>query len=250
MEFGRTSVGMRSSVTAEVLLRQVVDPNVAISAMVGLITQADKLSQGSAYNRELFKNLVRYGNLHLIFAEKDRGRASMRVYESVKHLYHCKRSPLFWLQYAIAALVSQSFDRAKTYFDNAYSYAENIDAYESYQIDNHYARFLLERAIVQRDSTSAVAVFRESRKLLFAQLANERRHYPFRVAANWGTFYTTFRSGLSEAEKKEIRNAAGYVVKRIEALPTDRAEHRSVRECRDQMQFILADAAPSPEDPH
>jgi hypothetical protein len=40
MEFGRTSVGMRSSVTAEVLLRQVVDPNVAISAMVGLITQA------------------------------------------------------------------------------------------------------------------------------------------------------------------------------------------------------------------
>lgn len=104
MEFGLTSVGMRSSVTAEVLLRQVVDPNAVVTAVIGLINRADKRFHLSPYNRELFKNLVRFGNLQLVFAEKDRGRACMRVYESIKHLPHCSRSPLFWLQYAIAAL--------------------------------------------------------------------------------------------------------------------------------------------------
>jgi hypothetical protein len=241
MEFGGPSVGMRSSVTAEVLLRQVIDPNMAVAALIGLISRADKLPQGSAYNRELFKNLVRFSNLHLVFSDKDRGRASMRVYESVKHLPHCSRSPLFWLQYAIAALVSQDFDRAKSYFDNAYSFADEMYAYDSYQIDNHYARFLLERVIYRRDSSGAMSAFREARALLFGQFGNERLHYPFRVAANWRNFYTAFRTVLSAGEKHEVKEAAAYVLKRIEALPADRAAHRSVVECREAMQFIVTD---------
>ena len=244
MEFGGRSVGMRSSVTAEVLLRQVVDPNAAVTALIGLISRADKLPQASPYNRELFKNLVRFSNLQLVFAERDRGRASMRVYESVKHLSHCSRSPLFWLQYGIAALVSQDFDRAKSYFDNAYSFAEDMYAYDSYQIDNHYARFLLERAIHIGDARSAMTAFRESRRLLFSQIGNERLHYPFRVAANWGPFYTAFRLALTEAERKEIRDAAAYVCERIDALPLDRSIHRSVTECRQAMRAILADGQP------
>ncbi len=241
MEFGSTSVGMRSAVTAEVLLRQVVDPNVAVAALIGLISRADKLPQGSAYNRELFKTLVRFSSLHLVFSDKDRGRGSMRVYESVKHLPHCSRSPLFWLQYAIAALVSQDFDRAKSYFNNAYSFADDMYAYDSYQIDNHYARFLLERVIFKRDHSAAMSAFREARALLFGQLGNERLHYPFRVAANWRGFYSTFRGSLTEAEKGEIGEAAAYVLKRIQTLPADRAAHRSVVECREGMEFIIAD---------
>jgi hypothetical protein len=249
LEFGRTSVGMRSSVTAEVLLRQVVDPNLAITALIGLIGRADKLVHMSDYNRELFKNLVRFSNLHLVFPEKDRGRACMRVYESIKQLQNCKRSPLFWLQYAIAALVSQSFDRAKTYFDSAYSFAKEMYEYDSYQIDNHYARFLLERAVFSRDASSAMAVFRETRGLLFAQLVNERLHYPYRAAAHWGAFYETFRTTLSEKDKAEIKDAAGYVSKLINGLPPDRSNHRSVIECWRAMQQILNDAAPDLKSP-
>ena len=242
MDFGRTSVGIRSSVTAEVLLRQVVDPNAAVSALIGLITRADKIYNASVYNRELFKNLVRFSNLHLVFADKDRGRAGMRVYEAIKHLPHCSRSPLFWLQYAIAALVAQDFDRAKSYFDNAYSFADDMYDYDSYQIDNHYARFLLERVVFLRDAGAAMPVFREARALLFQQLVNERLHYPYRAAARWGAFYSTFRANLSEAEKAEIRDGAAYVCKRIAALPPDRSGHRNVVECRETMQVILADA--------
>jgi hypothetical protein len=244
VDFGRTTVGMRSSVTAEVLLRQVVDPNLVVKALIGLITRADKLSHASTFNYELFKNLVRFSNLHFMFAEKERGRAGMRVYESVKNLPACKRSPLFWLQYGIAALVSQDFDRAKSYFDNAYAFAGEMYEYDSFQIDNHYARFLIERAVARHDSKSAMSAFREARGLLFPQLAQERRHYPFRAASRWGNFYLAFQDELTGVQKAEIRNAAAYVVKRIEDLPQDRASHRDVIECWEAMQLILTDLHP------
>ena len=137
--------------------------------------------------------------------------------------------------------MSQDFDRAKSYFNNAYSFADEMYAYDSYQIDNHYARYLIERVVFYRDFASAMSAFREARALLFAQFGNERLHYPFRVAANWRTFYTTFKGGLSGAEKAEIKDAAAYVLKRIEGLPADRAAHRSVVECRETMEFIIAD---------
>ena len=250
IDFGRTSVGMRSSVTAGVLLRQVVDPNVAVRALIGLIGRADKISHASTFNYELFKNLVRFSNLHFVFAERERGRAGMRVYEAVKHLPSCSRSPLFWLQYGIAALVSRDFDRAKSYFDNAYAFAGEMYAYDSFQIDNHYARFLIERVVSRHDAGSAMAAFREARGLLFPQLVTERRHYPYRAASLWGTFYATFRDVLSEAERTEIRNAAAYVCKRIEGLPIERSGHRDVAECWDAMHLILADAPPSAPDPN
>jgi hypothetical protein len=245
IEFGRTSVGVRSSVTAGVLLKEIVDPNVSIKALVGLIKEADSLPYG-LYNNELFKSFVRFSNLHLIFPEKNRGRAGMRVYEAVKHLPRCKKSPLFWLQYAIAALVAQSFDRAKSYFKNAYSFADQLDSYDSYQIDNHYARFLLERVIFLKDSAAAMSAFREARVLIFSQLTNERLHYPFRVAAAWGTFYTFFRDDFSKGDKAEIRDAAAYVTKRIQALPSDRAAHRSIVDCWNAMQLILNDEQTAP----
>jgi hypothetical protein len=244
IEFGVTSVAMRSSVTAGVLLREILDPNLTIRALIGLINRADKLANASTYNLDLFKNLVRFSNLHFVFSDRERGRAGMRVYEAVKYLPHCSRSPLFWLQYAIAALVSQDFGRAKAYFENAYSFAGDMYAYDSYQIDNHYARFLLDRVVFQRDAAAAMETFREARILIYSRLQNERRHYPYRVAAQWRTFYGTFRDSLSAAEKSEIRNAAEYVCGRIEALPADRARHRSVIECWDAMQFILADIPP------
>jgi hypothetical protein len=149
------------------------------------------------------------------------------------------------LQYGIAALVSQDYDRAKAYFDNAYAFAGEMYAYDSFQIDNHYARFLIERAIFRHDAKSAMPDFREARALLFPQLSQERRHYPFRAASRWGNFYLAFRDELGDPQKGEIRTAAAYVVKRIEDLPPDRASHRDVIECWDAMQLILADVPPT-----
>jgi hypothetical protein len=240
VDFKKSSAGVRSSVTAEILLKQVVDPNLAIQAVIGLLRRADTLEQTS-YNSELFKNLIRFSNFHNILPEKERGRAGMRIYEAVKHLNNCKQSPLFWLQYAIASLVAQNFERAETYFGNAYAFAAEMYLYDTHQIDNHYARFLVERAIYRDDAAHAMAAFREARILIFNQLGdvNERRHYPFRVASGWWSFYSHFENRLSDSERSEIRSAANYVQQRIDTLPADRSGHRSVVDCGKAMLLIL-----------
>lgn len=141
--------------------------------------------------------------------------------------------------------MAQNFDRAKTYFDNAYSFAGALYAYDSHQIDNHYARFLVERAIHQSDPALAMSAFREARVLIYAQLRDERRHYPYRVAAGWFAFYDFFKDRLQDSEKSEIWNAAEYVIAKIDALPDDRRTHRTVSECRKAMHLILQDRTPA-----
>jgi hypothetical protein len=240
IEFGSSSLTMRSSVMAEVILKKIADPNRIVSALIQLITQVDTLADRTIYHWELFKSLVRFSSFNLFFSEDSRGRSAMRVYEQIKSLKHCAHYPLFWLQYGIAALVAKDFKRSEFYFSTAYSYADKLDHYDAFQIDNHYARFLLERAIdTDFNAADRMAPFREARRLLRPQFAEEWRHYPYRVATHYFDFLTRFAPNLSAAEKQEIRSAAVEILERISKLPDDRKNLRSIRDCQAAQQKIL-----------
>lgn len=151
---------------------------------------------------------------------------------------YTKRNPLFWLQYAIACTLFEEFDRAATYFTIAYSLAEARD-FNAFQIDNHYARFLLMRAIRSKDQGNCMKSFRDARKLIFEQIQTERRHYPFRVATNIGEFFDTFAPVLLAGDKQEIARAAKHILHRIETLPKERQDQRYVVDCRKAMEHVL-----------
>jgi hypothetical protein len=174
----------------------------------------------------------------MFFPEKDRGKAVIRYYESTKGLVNTRKHPLFWLHYAIACTVLEEFERAEKYFKTAYSFAEARD-FNAFQIDNHYARFLLMRSIRSKDQGSCMKSFRVARGLIFEQIQTERLFYPFRVATNIAKFYDTFAPLLSVEEKREIARAAKQVVDRIEVLPKERQDQRYVSECRTKMRHVL-----------
>ena len=131
-----------------------------------------------------------------------------------------------------------SIRRICSSFDTAYAFAEAKD-FDTFQIDNHYARFLLLRAIRSKDPGDIMDSFREARKFIFEQIETERRHYPFRVATLIGEFYDAFAGVLSEGGKNEIAGAAKHVLDRIKVLPDERQEQRYVRDCRKAMQHVL-----------
>src|SRR4029434_4627156 len=105
-------------------------------------------------------------------------------------------------QYAIACTLFEDFERAKMYFSTAYSLAEARDDFNTFQIDNHYARFLLMRSIRSHDQGNCMHSFRDARKLIFEQIQTERRHYPFRVATHIAEFYDTFATVLSASDRQ------------------------------------------------
>src|SRR5262249_8501255 len=114
---------------------------------------------------ELLKSLTRFNGLQQILPERDPRKAVIRYYESIKSLANTAKQPLFWLQYAIACTVLEEFDRAEAYFSTAYSLAEARD-FNAYQIDNHFARFILVRAIRAKDEGKCMKSFRQARKLI------------------------------------------------------------------------------------
>jgi hypothetical protein len=243
IDFGTNDIRMKSSVAGEFMLQRIVDPNLTVRSLVSLAKAADKAASASRYYYSILKTLMRYGSLQALLPEKHRRLTTLSYYESIKGLNHAKRHPLFWLQYAIAALVdaekTDEFERAEKYFKTAYSLAGGLDFWDSFQIDNHYARFLLTRAISLGDVSTCMGAFREARQLIHNQIERERLRYGYRVATLYADFYDKFEPVLRPQQKEEIKRAAQHVCERIEKLPLERQNQKYVHTCWEQLQKIL-----------
>src|SRR5699024_10303378 len=90
----------------------------------------------------------------------------LRYYENIKSLPSCDKNPHFWLQYAIVKLSEHDYEQAQIYFNVAYSFAKRIDNFDTYQIDNHYARFILENEIKLGTKETCMEAFLHSHSIL------------------------------------------------------------------------------------
>jgi hypothetical protein len=181
---------------------------------------------------------MRFGNAQNFFPEEVSKNFVIRYYEAMKELSQCKRYPLFWLQYAIACLFAHDFDRAGTYFASAYSFAKQSN-FRTFQIDNHYARYLLLRSIHDGIATSAMDAFRGAQKLIVEQMRHERLHYPYRTALLIGDWYDAFGDQITADQLEEVKRTAGFIAARIVELPDNTQQHRDVSECYKRMRTII-----------
>jgi hypothetical protein len=246
IDFDRGIFKMRSSIAAEFILREVVSAESVVDILSKMAGKADKAYDISSYYKNLAVALMRYSNLQYILSESQRLKSAIRYYESIKNLKMCSNNPLFWLQYAIACLVYEDFPRAKTYFDTAYSFAESKE-WDTFQIDNHYARYLLANAIKNGNKSTCMSAFRKASKIINKQVKRERLHYPYRVASNYALFYDRFGAELESSEKQEIRRAAEYILQLIEHLPKNIQEIRHVADCEAAMNHVIKNI-PIPSD--
>ena len=238
IDFESDEVKLKSAVTGAFLLKSVADPETTLDSLIFITKAADYAARASREYFAILVALVRFGNAQNFFPDDDRERLVIRYYETVKELEHCKRYPLFWLQYAIACLFLEDFDRAGIYFETAYSLTEGSN-FRPYQIDNHYARFLLLKSIRDDNAASAMTAFRKARKIIYEQIRNERLHYPYRVAALIGGWYDTYSHRLTDDARKEVRRAAEFVCATIAKLPEPLQKQRHVVECFKKLDAIV-----------
>jgi hypothetical protein len=242
VDFQRGEITNRSSVAAQFVLTRIADPNVTVDVLARMARSLDKFVKAYRLYNETLRTLLQFSQLEMVLPNRsanERREASFRYYERVKNLTYCRTNPQFWLQYAIAALVFEDFERADRYFDSAYSFAKLQYGYDTRKIDNHYARLLLEKACRSSSNKEvALRLFRGARKIIFEQIQAERLHYPYRVATRIGEFYDTFVGALADAEREEVLNAARYIEKRIGGLPPQLQRQRYVAECLAEMARI------------
>ncbi|MBI2681563.1 MAG: SIR2 family protein [Candidatus Solibacter usitatus] len=233
----------RSSVAARFVLSRIADPNITVDVLAGMARSLDKFGTSYRLYNETLRSLLQFSQIEMILPNRslsERRDAAFRYYERVKNLAYCQTNPQFWLQYAIAALVFEDFERADRYFESAYSFARRQHSYDTHKIDNHYARLLLEKACRSASKEIGLKLFRDARKIIFEQIQTERLHYPYRVATRIGEFYDTFVGALADPEREEILNAARYIERRINGLPLQLRQQRYVVECLATMVRILS----------
>ncbi len=83
---------------------------------------------------------------------------------------------------------------------------------------------------------------RKARTIVFQQIANDRLHYPYRVAIGFAQFYDAFATALDKPQRDEIARAAKSVLERIEELQGFRQEQRYVEECWTELSRIVEES--------
>lgn len=247
VDFNSSELKVKSSILSEVILTHIMDVNVVRETLVKAFRNFDNFSENAVY-RKFMITILSYANLQKVFNKEEGDIFNdniVTLFEDIRNCRFCTNNPHYWLQYAIAKLGEQKFEEAKLYFDNAYTFAKRRSGFDTYQIDNHFARYLLENAIYSDVEEEFMKVFWKAHYILTDRShLKDTKYYPFKVARSYLPFYEKFKNRMSKKEKSQFGQACHQIDVMIEnyknAIPAYRTKHE-VREAEKNIKQIIAD---------
>ena len=236
IDFGNAELKVKSSILSEVILTRIMDVDVVRETLVKAFRNFDKYLGDPEYRKYMI-TILSYANLQRVFnkEEGDVFNANIVVlFEDIRNCKFCENNPHYWLQYAIAKLGEQKYDEAKMYFDNAYSYAKRRTGFDTYQIDNHYARYLLENVIYTNADSEYFRAFRQAHAILTDKShLKDTKFYPFKVARSYQPFYQKFKSRMDKKEQASFYQACLQIDVMIKSYKNAVPAYRTKHEVRD-----------------
>lgn len=251
LDIEKGKVAVKSSIIAKELMMKtdVFSKDEVFQVLISVMQKLDNLYLGSEKYKNAMINLVSCSYISYVFGyQMDSGKL-IEYYEKVKELKFCKNNLFFWEQYAIVCVNINQFDRAERYFKTAYALAKQRGrTFSAYQIDNHYARFLLEKQLYYRNNKDSLAVFIEAHRLLNKNSEVERsqknsRYYKFRVARAYKDYYDAFASRYDQPDKdiflKRCKELYFGLLNYKNGLEEEEIR-KDVKECENGLKYIFA----------
>ncbi|RRD61434.1 SIR2 family protein [Tannerella forsythia] len=235
VNFDENRIVVKSAVLAETILSNVMGSRGIVDTLIKICKRLDNRRDDKNI-KIILREVISFSNLQRIL-QKDTSEYKfniLRFFEEIRNMKHCSSNPHYWLQYAIARLSEREYELADNYFNSAYSFAKKLDWFDPYQIDNHYARHLLENEIYNGDKTTAMSQFLKAHKIL--SNPNDRsktRHYPFRVAQKYYPFYEMYFSFLSKQDKIIFIHSCKEILNRIEGYMRNTEGYRIRKEVQE-----------------
>lgn len=218
IDFDGNQVKRTSSLFARVLLEEIFNTDVIVDVMIGIYRRLnDQRSRREV--RSVLRKMMTYSNMQNILNKNDRNYKAnlLHYYDSIHTLSFCAENPHFWMQYAILKLSEYDYVTAQVYFENAYSFAKKQKDYDTYQIDNHYARHILENEVANGSQASCMKAFEEAHNsLMNPKHKVDSYYYPYRVAQKYYPFYEKYFKGMNKNEQTFFLTACVSMLKRIE----------------------------------
>lgn len=215
IDFDEDEITIKSSILAQYVLRNLLNYSDVEDSIISIFKKLHE-KRASSRIRTSLKKLCLYDNLNKILRAYDKNgfnKSVFKIYENIAYLEYNQENPLFWLQFAIARLADEDYPDAKRCFDNAYSYAAKT-GFDTFQIDNHYARYLLENASINKSEIDIpMEVFRRAHQILMVKKrGQELKYHNYRIAGHYLDFYNAYVNLLTIPEKLEIFAACNEMI--------------------------------------
>ncbi|RYY86736.1 MAG: hypothetical protein EOO15_13640 [Chitinophagaceae bacterium] len=208
LDFQHGEVKIKSAIVSEFLLEKVSDVKPLVDALVMICKTVDEWEDD--ISRNIMREYVGYGNLKWLCTRDGINHNDVIYYffEEVRNLSSYRNNHHYWLQYAILDIEREEFDLAHQHINYSYALAkkkrQNLD---TYQIDNQFANLLLKELISkeQLDVSDVMGRFKDAHRLLTrATDPNRLRHYPYKVAEHYATFYNKYWGLLDDGQKESL----------------------------------------------
>jgi hypothetical protein len=225
-----------------------------------LIHIYEKCNQDDATGRKYSQQrrvLISRSNVRLVISENENltkadEQEIYRYYDAINNMSTASDNPFFWLQFAITTLNLGQYLLAETYFGNAYANVDKMSDFDTYQLDTHYARLILEKEIYtnHNDKVTALAQFQIAhQKLMGIHDRGARVKYVLRQTSLYHDFYITYKNIMDDDEKHQFMDRASEMIVRYETyfrekevteIPYDmEAAYRKYRSLFDGTPYIL-----------
>lgn len=245
IDFKQNRIRTTSSILSEGILHTNKYHADLIPLLVKVVKNLDK-SRFNKNNYNKLRSIISHSRLQKLFNTVEHNqfrRLVIQFFEEVKNLNYSAKNPFFWLQYAIARLEIRDYPVADQFFNTAYSFADKLENFDKFQLDNHYARQLLENEIYNGSIETCMEQFLKAHKILNNRTdKNKNRHYPIKVAKNYSIFYDHYFKKLNEQDKRIFLVSCQEILRRIDdynSVTDERSRHRIVKSCFDELSSIL-----------
>lgn len=218
IDIKQNKVLVKSSILAQHIIRNKNLTNKVIDILIKIMVSADKKNFCNRYH-SMLRLLISFSNAILLLKGNNTSLSNniIKYYENIKNLNFNKNNPFFWLQYAIARLEIKDFPAAKTYFKNAYAYADQMDNFDTYQLDSHFARYLLESQLNSNCFEDSFDRFIEAHKLIYNNGNKpEHLHYPLRHTRYYFDYYQKFYQHFNDFQKTKFYFCCKQIIEKID----------------------------------
>lgn len=170
------------------------------------------------FQPEDFKNLEgalrKFSIIERLLPENNRTSSLLKYYEELKmKIKWLNNDPHFWLQYGMARIANYEYDKAQTYFTQAYALAKSRDNYFTDYIDTQQARLFLLRLLKCNVLEDLPFELFTNAHQLFIKLPNN--YYKYRQLQNYKVIFDKLYSSFTNENQLQFASSCKIIADSI-----------------------------------
>jgi hypothetical protein len=212
----RGEIHSKSSLYARNLLKNHFTANYIIDRLLSIIDKFQNKRDDGYFGNKVYLNLLRFSFIERVLPQKDRTFMLTKYYEQLKvRINNLSNTPHYWLQYAMARISIDDFDKAQNYLQTAYAKAG--EGYDTSYIDVQNARLEIIFSLKEKDENTSIRHLENAHNLLYKL---DDTNHKYRQVERYKEYFDEKYLLLSEKNKNKFINLVKNMLKNFESLST------------------------------